>query len=256
MNRINDFFQRRIARCRAQGPVKCLVKTALWGGLGYVLFFTIIGITLIEFMLGLVYSTIYFNTEENARPPFRIYLHEQPVFRAVCDLTNAIASITQPIVSDKAMIAHWEKHHLEWEEAIAMIDRGEKPKDYQVFKRHLASIGLASISYDGHFKDSKEDNERRAILIPDDSIGIHQRPYACTGRGGSSKTYEFYPDKTLVRIDGYAYRPHDVAKPGFQSKQKEIGIYRRPLVEDADHLRYYIWALRPLNERWFIERNH
>lgn len=254
MKRITDFLQRRIDRCRAQGPVKCLVKTALWSGLGYVLFFTIIGITLIEFLLGLVYSTIYFNTEENARPPFRIYLHEQPFFRAVCDVTNAIAGITQPIVSDKAMIAHWEKHRLEWEEAIAMIDRGENKKDYRAFDRHLASIGLKGISYDGHFKNPEADKQRRATLTPDDSIGIHRRPYACTGRGGSSKTYEFYPATPLVRIDGYAYRPSDVAKPGFQSKQEEIGIYRQPLVDDTDRLRYYVWVLRPLNERWFIDR--
>ena len=211
----------------------------------YILLFTFAWGMVVELVIYVAFSLVHANVPKAEIPLFRPYVLEQPMFRAMCDFGNRVADLTRPLISDEAMIAHWQQHHKEWEEALGRQPVQGRPEDYRLFDEYLKSIGLERLHY-----DVSDNPERFANMIPLASLGRRQdlsRP--CTGRGGSSKGYRFYPQNAPVVFGNQVFGASTLDFAKANNFQPTGNL----LVESNDRP-HYTYSMRPLSARWFIMR--
>ncbi len=227
---------------------RSIIKWLLAAGAVYLLLFTFVWSLLIDQLLFGAFKLVHLKTPEDDMPPFIPYVYQQPAFRAVCDFGHWLADITQPMVSDATLIAHWEKHHKEWE---ALLDKKPvypaQPEDYRRFEAYVRSVGLADIGY-----DRSDRPERFAYMAPPPELGASGRMRPCAGKGGSGKGYEYYPQTPPVIVGNRVIRPSDL-RFAQESHSEPWGML---LVASTDRPHYTTYAVRQLSEHWFILRNY
>lgn len=221
-------------------------RVAFWASALYVLLFTAVWDVLCGLVIGGAFLLVHLGTPADERPNYRPYVYEHPTFRAMCDFSNRVAELTHPLISDEAMIAHWKKHHKEWEAAVANAPGGNKTrKEYERFWKHLNEIGLEKLHY-----DPSDHPERFANLTPLDSLGSNQAHFRpCTGRGGSLKGYRFYPQDAPVILGDQVLTASSLEFARANKFQPEGNL----LVESNDRS-HYTYSMRPLSAHWFIMR--
>lgn len=239
-----SFWSRLRSNFRQPKTKARIWRTALWLSAVYVLFFTAVWDVLCGLVIGGAFLLVHLGTPADERPNYRPYVYEHPTFRAMCDFSNRVAELTHPLISDETMIAHWKKHHKEWEAAVANYPSG-KPEEYARFQRQLKEIGLEDIHY-----DPSPHPERFANLTPLASLGSNQAHFRpCTGRGGSLKGYRFYPQDAPVILGNQVMKASSLEFAKANKLQPE-GVL---LVESNDRS-HYVYSMRPLSAHWFIMR--
>jgi hypothetical protein len=230
---------------------KIIVRTVLGTLLAYVVLFTFVWSVLVELVLAGAYFTVHLGVADEDLPAFRPYIWEQSAFRAVCNAANWVADITQPLVSDEVMIAYWQQHHLEWEAALGEKEKLQKKlvtawsaDDVSRFESYLKSIGLAELNYDGSLSP-----ERFAILIPIETLGVTHRSRPCAGRGGSSKSYKFYPSQAPVIVGDQVLTASSLEFARTYHHEPSGNL----LVESNNHT-HYTYSMKRLTDNWFVMR--
>ena len=223
---------------------KIIVRTVLGTLLAYVVLFTFVWSVLVELVLAGAYFTVHLGVADEDLPAFRPYIQKQPAFRAVCDFGHWVADITQPLVSDAVLIAHWEKHHKEWESLLDKKPVNAQPEDYRRFEAYVKSVGLAWINY-----DRSDHPERFATMEPPPELGAANRKRPCVGRGGSGKAYRYFPETPLVIVGNQVMQPSTLKFAQDNHFEPDGDL----LVPSTDQPRY-TWVARRLTPHWFIKR--
>jgi hypothetical protein len=226
--------------------LKTTLKTLLALAVLYVVFFTFVWSLIVETIVIGTFSLVHWNTPKEDRPPFRHYIREQPAFRAICDAGNWVADITQPLISDEVMIAHWQKHHKQWEESLDKKPVNAQPEDYRRYEAYVRSIGLTRINYEPLMHSNPD---RFANMTPPPELGASSRMRACVGKGGSGKAYEYIPETPLLTVGDQLIRP-SVLKFAQENRIKPEGN----LQVESTNRAHYTWSMRRLSPHWYIIR--
>lgn len=226
--------------------LKTTLKTLLVLAALYIVFFTFVWSLVVEAVVIVGFSVVHWSTPTEDRPPFRHYIRAQPTFRAICDAGNWVADITQPLISDEVMIAHWQKHRKLWEAAIDKKPVNAQPEDYRRYEAYVRSIGLAYINYD---PPSAPNPDRFANMRPLPELGANSRMRACVGKGGSGKAYRYIPETPLLTVGDQLIRPSVLAF----AQKNGITPHGNLQVESTNQV-HYTWSMRRLSPHWYIVR--